>query len=147
MTDNVQKGFSHLSIKLMDTAAGPLWVRDVSVLSSQTFMICVTLAFLCDLFQLLFQFLTIHPFLPPVSVPVWEMPLQDWFSLPKLHPEVPVWCLPFPPRVHAFKQESKHIGIFFHQIFDIRLNMDPYFKLISGAWVQVIKSITSPAFA
>lgn len=130
-------------------AAGPLWVRGVSVQSSQTFMICVTLAFLHGLFQLSFQFLTIHPFLPALSVPVWVMLLQGWFSvlkLPRQHPAVPVWCLPFPPPVHPFKQERKHIGIFFHQIFEVRLNMGPYFKLISGAWVQVIKPITWPAF-
>lgn len=132
------------------TAAGPLWVRGVSALSSQTFMKCVPLAFLHGLFKLFFQFLTIHPFLPPVSVPVWVMLLQGWYSPAALcaqtlqrAPRGTCVVPAFPTTVHPFKQERKHTGIFFfQQIFEVRLNMDPYFRLTSSAWVHVIKSIT-----
>lgn len=102
------------------TAAGPLWVRGVSALSSQTFMKCVPLAFLHGLFKLFFQFLTIHPFLPPVSVPVWVMLLQGWYSPAALCAQTlqrAPWgtCVvpAFPTTVHPFKQERKHTGIFF----------------------------------
>lgn len=51
------------------------------MLRSQTFMICVSLAFLHDLFKLLFQFLKIHPFLPSADNPVLHlMFLHGWYS-------------------------------------------------------------------
>lgn len=60
------------------TATGHLWVRCVSVLGSQSFMLCISLIFWNALFKL-FQFLKIHPF--SVGIPIKHGIFQCcWYS-------------------------------------------------------------------
>lgn len=135
------------------TAAGPLWVRGVSALSSQTLWKVSLWHFYMAFSSSSFNSLqSIRSYLLCLYQSGWcfcragTPQLLSVLRLYRQHPGVPVWCLPFPPLFILLSMKESTLGFFFQQIFEVRLNMDPYFRLTSSAWVHVIKSITWPAF-
>lgn len=114
LTDNVQKGFSHLSIMLMPQSSWP---------SLGQRCVCAKLSDFDD--KCHFGIFT-RPFPAFVSIPYNPSfftfcvcaSLGDAFAelvfcaqTPQRAPRGTCVCLPFPPHVHPFQQERKNTGI------------------------------------